>query len=694
MCGVCATPAAITHQTRKYGISSCESCRKFISKTVKRLTPLDEKSPAEVFQCKKGDGNCVISVRSFKAKKKRCQACLLKKCLQIYKLPSEIRSRIQALLPPSMRNGEIKSFSSTFQLKPDGNSTDPLSPKSSGINNLFGSSSLSSCRRLVPTWASTKDSTENTEFRSFNSLSNPLAENNSKFGSSPQIVPNILEKPTIMASSLNSAISPNSMLVGKKTAELTESSRSSLLKQGEPASASKSKTTPISNGLNTEQEETSRLRLRKKDRIEPTTTTITITTTSTITSTLTPVATVTTAGSEITARQRIDLKGPRVKRVCRSASIVLGQPIATFGDENQILDTLDTPPRPESPNGIVDFHDPSTSICGPTSDKQNDQNECADSTRLSPPATPIINDYDSESTSTKEQLGEKSPDENSKSDDASVTSVESLKRCEENKPTTRKLTRPNYLTSNSISAINSKKLNSFIRKPVQKAAPKNSPPMISIDFWENYDPAEVSQNGFGLIFSEDIQINAVCFLCGSQGQEPLIFCSSCCEPYHLYCVEDEYNLKQHVPLDDTNVSLLDTSIMSGIGSDALNSPASRLNWSCPRCTICHSCRVQYGSKVKCQKCHKNYHSTCLGTSKRLLGADRPLICASCLKCKSCGTTTVSKFVGNLPMCSQCFKLRQKGSYCPLCQRCYEDNDFNIKMMECGGCHRWVSTKQT
>ena len=29
-------------------------------------------------------------------------------------------------------------------------------------------------------------------------------------------------------------------------------------------------------------------------------------------------------------RQRIDLKGPRVKHVCRSASVALGQPIATF----------------------------------------------------------------------------------------------------------------------------------------------------------------------------------------------------------------------------------------------------------------------------------------------------------------------------------------------------------------------------
>lgn len=34
--------------------------------------------------------------------------------------------------------------------------------------------------------------------------------------------------------------------------------------------------------------------------------------------------------SEDPKRQKMELKGPRVKHVCRSASIVLGQPIATF----------------------------------------------------------------------------------------------------------------------------------------------------------------------------------------------------------------------------------------------------------------------------------------------------------------------------------------------------------------------------
>lgn len=35
-------------------------------------------------------------------------------------------------------------------------------------------------------------------------------------------------------------------------------------------------------------------------------------------------------GSQQPLRQRLELKGPRVKHVCRSASVALGQPIATF----------------------------------------------------------------------------------------------------------------------------------------------------------------------------------------------------------------------------------------------------------------------------------------------------------------------------------------------------------------------------
>lgn len=44
---------------------------------------------------------------------------------------------------------------------------------------------------------------------------------------------------------------------------------------------------------------------------------------------------------------------------------------------------------------------------------------------------------------------------------------------------------------------------------------------VSIDFWEQYDPAEVGAKGFALIGSELFHIPAICYLCGSAGKEPV-----------------------------------------------------------------------------------------------------------------------------------------------------------------------------
>lgn len=669
ICAICSSvsPAAFSHQSRKYGVNSCDTCRKFISKTVKRLAVASSENSllSGGVQCKNDEGQCQInasarSARSYKAAlKERCPACWLKRCIQTYRLPSELRQKIVSTLPSNLRPSDANN---SFAPNAFSQKAEPMD--SSSNSNIFANS-LNACRRIM-LWP--KEAGTESEFRTFSSLTNPLAENNVKFGSSPQIVPTILEKPVIMASA--SAAVATSTEAGKEPKAEAETKASTSTVTPPPA-AQPSAPQPAA-----EVEETSRLRVRKKERDTATVTTTAATTPATTT-------TVTTASSEGAKRQRIDLKGPRVKHVCRSASIVLGQPIATFPDGTPMLESFDTPPRPESPNGIVEFDPPTTDAA--SNDKPIEAGkpfgqfaDCADSTRLSPPATPIINDYDNGDSSKEAGKSPEKQDENSGESTAS-------KKSDDSKPVTRKFSRPAAnSSSNGASNITSKKLNSFIRKTEQPA--KKPAPLISIDFWENYDPAEVSQTGFGLIFSEPVQLKALCFLCGSFGQDPLLFCVCCCEPYHQYCVEDEYNLK-HLPSDDQNASVLDLDM-----SVAGNPSNSKLNWLCPRCTVCYTCNMASGSKVKCQKCQKNYHSTCLGTSKRLLGADRPLICASCLKCKSCGTTNVSKFVGNLPMCSACFKLRQKGNFCPLCQKCYDDNDFNIKMMECGQCHRWVHSK--
>ncbi|KAJ6635818.1 Histone-lysine N-methyltransferase trithorax [Pseudolycoriella hygida] len=663
LCGVCGTLSTLSkplHQSRKFGINSCGACRKFISKSIKKLAASSGSTSTNVLQCHKNDGTCIISPLHKGNHPKRCHACWLKKCIKAFQVPSGLRSKLMSTLPTNMRETDTlghKAMLSPFSLhKSEGSSM-----------NIFSTLSSGSTRML--SWP--QESNGDTDFKT--KLSNPLVENNSTFGSTPLIKPTIAEKPVIMVNNLSSS----SQLTSDSTKQ----------KAGKPQIAAGDGVVSSSK-VNKEAEETSRLRVRKKEKAE-------------IPAPV-PAPPIVSTTAEPVKRQRIDLKGPRVKHVCRSASIVLGQPIATFPiDEETALESMDTPPRLENelePEKEKEFVQ--TAIAKQKEQmRQETQSPCTDctgSSSLSPPATPVQSQEDESlqnSTSSKSILNDESSSLPSSlpmtesTDDTSTTIVPeatTLKKEETLKPMTRKLTRPAFL-SNILLGTSNKKLNSFSRQTV-KAVPA-APPMISIDFWENYDPAEVSQTGFGLIVSETVPLRALCFLCGSAGLDALIFCVCCCEPYHQYCVEDEYNLKHS--LDDTNLSIMDSTLTGANQTQSLN---NRLNWLCPRCTVCYTCNMASGSKVKCQKCQKNYHSTCLGTSKRLPGADRPLICANCLKCKSCGTTNVSKFVGNLPMCSPCFQRRQKGHFCPLCQKCYEDNDFNIKMMECGDCNKWVHAK--
>ncbi|GAB0097431.1 Histone-lysine N-methyltransferase trithorax [Sergentomyia squamirostris] len=646
-CGICGTVSSYryTQKCRKFGINSCEACRKFISKMIKRLAASSaincHQSP---MQCTKSDGTCTIQpmtrighLKTLKATlKERCHACWLKRCIKSFQVPSGLKARLIATLPENMRDFESSSnlcISSKFSIKKEAENQNSM--------NIF--SNPPSTDRML-----------DIEFKTTKSLpfSNPL--NNATFGSTPLVVPTISEKPVIMVHSPSAPINATEIGLAKNKNQSEESKQESANRKSSVKTSSSSNSVINASGSGGEGVDEKAKSSRKK--IEPPPVSSTSKDTSTPTDASAP------------KRQRIDLKGPRVKHVCRSASIVLGQPIATFPNDSS-LENLDTPPRPDSPqNDVVEL---------PTIVEQPNNlcTDCGDPNPpdlgLSPPATPI--------DSPNDEIAEDVNNDDETKENA-VKAKGSLE--ESQKPTTRKLTRPGYNAtnlSNRITSINSSS------KRIQQLAPVQNP-MISIDFWENYDPAEVSQTGFGLILSESVPLRALCFLCGSAGTDPLIFCICCCEPYHHYCVEDEYNLKP-ASLDDTNLSILDTS--TGNNTQVVK---NRLNWLCPRCTVCYTCNMATGSKVKCQKCQKNYHSTCLGTSKRLLGADRPLICANCLKCKSCSTTNVTKFVGNLPMCTPCFKLRQKGNFCPLCQKCYEDNDFDLKMMECGDCKRWVHAK--
>ncbi|KAJ8949141.1 hypothetical protein NQ318_012889 [Aromia moschata] len=93
------------------------------------------------------------------------------------------------------------------------------------------------------------------------------------------------------------------------------------------------------------------------------------------------------------------------------------------------------------------------------------------------------------------------------------------------------------------------------------------------------------------------------------------------------------------------------------------------------CFMCGSAGKE--AMLYCSICCEPYH---------------PFYLLKCLKCKSCGSQSITKFVGNLALCMMCFKLRNKGNFCPLCQHCYDENECCSKMMECVKCSKWVHAK--
>ncbi len=46
----------------------------------------------------------------------------------------------------------------------------------------------------------------------------------------------------------------------------------------------------------------------------------------------------------------------------------------------------------------------------------------------------------------------------------------------------------------------------------------------------------------------------------------------------------------------------------------------------------------------------------------------------------------------IPLCDSCCLQKKKGSYCPLCNGAYDDNDYDTRMMECAKCGGWIHAK--
>ncbi|KAI1893780.1 hypothetical protein AGOR_G00127190 [Albula goreensis] len=198
------------------------------------------------------------------------------------------------------------------------------------------------------------------------------------------------------------------------------------------------------------------------------------------------------------------------------------------------------------------------------------------------------------------------------------------------------------------------------------------------DFREDCDVEQVwERGGLSILTSVSVARRTLCLLCASSGNVEFVFCQVCCEPFHLFCLgEAERPLqKQHE------------------------------NWCCRRCRFCQACGQQDRKSkhqqqlLECQKCGNSYHTECLGPKHphRPSKKNRVWICTKCVCCKSCGSTSPGKAADaqwshDFSLCHDCAKLFAKGNFCPLCDKCYDDDDYESKMMQCGRCARWVHAR--
>lgn len=210
----------------------------------------------------------------------------------------------------------------------------------------------------------------------------------------------------------------------------------------------------------------------------------------------------------------------------------------------------------------------------------------------------------------------------------------------------------------------------------------------------------------------------------------------CCEPYHPFCVGDNAAMRAYVmrtiprrnsqpssPKSEPNSSLSTllspplTPIPFGLKKTDPGYVEDQLirqifTWTCLRCRICTICSQNScndGKKVflNCTLCRKDYHMNCLPKKDQTNilededqcqdDEDATWMCRDCLTCTSCGKKidslkkcqsivnenfsagTVVSAPSRLTVCMECMKKRQRGSFCPICQSCYDDNDYDTKV---------------
>ncbi|XP_076438576.1 uncharacterized protein LOC143277582 [Babylonia areolata] len=200
--------------------------------------------------------------------------------------------------------------------------------------------------------------------------------------------------------------------------------------------------------------------------------------------------------------------------------------------------------------------------------------------------------------------------------------------------------------------------------------PPNTRSIVHTELKESFDLEVAWSRGLALTMAGPTCVRNVCFLCGSAGREKLLYCNICCEPFHWFCVEAEDRPLEGCPVD---------------------------SWCCRRCQFCHVCGLQTGL-LQCDRCQDTYHPECLGPAYPKQPSRRNVwVCTKCVRCKSCGATTPGSSTNatwtyDFSLCFDCGKLMDKGNFCPICRKCYTDDDWESKMVQCALCDSWVHAR--
>uniref|UniRef100_A0A4W3HIR4 [histone H3]-lysine(4) N-methyltransferase n=1 Tax=Callorhinchus milii TaxID=7868 RepID=A0A4W3HIR4_CALMI len=354
------------------------------------------------------------------------------------------------------------------------------------------------------------------------------------------------------------------------------------------------------------------------------------------------------------------IRGPRIKHVCRRAAVALGRKRAVFPDDMPTLSALPWEEREKILSSMG--NDDKSSVAG-SEDAEPPQPVIKPIAKHKVPQEPIVR-KGRRSRRCGQCPGCQVPDDCGQCtnclDKPKFGGRNVKKQClvpvSKVEPSTLNL----LTTFTNVSSGKQKALADGVHR-------------IRVDFKEDCAVENVwEMGGLSILTSVPITPRVVCFLCASSGH--FVYCQVCCEPFHLFCLEESER-----PLEE-----------------------QWENWCCRRCKFCHvCCRQNKSSKqlLECGKCRNSYHPECLGPNypTKPTKKKKVWICTKCVRCKSCGATTPGKgwdaqWSHDFSLCHECAKLFDKGNFCPLCDKCYDDDDYESKMMQCGKCERWVHAK--